>query len=103
MDRPGVVGRKMVVWAKEKDNRIINMRKYDAPVLKIPPYTKTKSQNAARYRVASEWNELNHDTRAIETHQKFQISINSGKSKSHHTLAKSVTGQFSFHPIKSSS
>ena len=26
-----------------------------------------------------------------------QISINSGKSKSHHTVAKSVTGQFSFH------
>ena len=56
-----------------KDNRKINTRKYDAPVLKIPLYTKTKSQNAAWYGDASEWNELDPDTRAIETYQKFKL------------------------------
>ena len=56
-----------------KDNRIINTRKYDAPMLKIPPYTKTKSQNAAWYRGVSEWNKLDPDTRAIETYQEFTL------------------------------
>ena len=55
-----------------KDCRIINTRKYDAPMLKILPYTKTKSQNAAWHRGASEWNELDPETRAIETYQKFK-------------------------------
>ena len=54
------------------DNRQINTRKYDATVLIVPPYTKTKSQNATWYRGASSWNEIDPELRSINTFNKFK-------------------------------
>ena len=54
------------------DGRIINTRKYDAPVVMVPPFTKVKSQLAARYRGASAWNDIEPELRSINTFKKFK-------------------------------
>ena len=58
---------------KYQDNRQINTRKYDGPVLTVPPFIKTKSQSAVWYRGSSEWNDLDPELRSINTYNKFKL------------------------------